>query len=160
MLAKVEVLGMSDSLSVLVCQWMPKTLAGTVESTVFSWHVIGLSCALFDTHALRLNLALHNHSSLFVILGCSQSVSLPDTMLSTYKMVGCYVRVVCYSVVSNGTVQHTTWMVNSQLHCLKVLHDELTDRICSVTEPKEVGVVSITLIKVDLKKGFLYISRI
>ena len=34
--AKVVVLGISDTLSVLVSQWMPRTLAGTVESAVFS----------------------------------------------------------------------------------------------------------------------------
>ena len=50
-------LGMSDILSVSVCQWMPRTLAGRVESAVFSWRVINLSWELFDTHDLKLNLA-------------------------------------------------------------------------------------------------------
>ena len=54
---KVVFLSMSDSLSVSVCQWTPRTLAGTVESVVFSLHVIKLSCELFDTHDLKLNLA-------------------------------------------------------------------------------------------------------
>ena len=48
---------MSDSLSVSVCQWTPRTLAGTVESAVFSLRVIKLSCELFDTYDLNLNLA-------------------------------------------------------------------------------------------------------
>ena len=38
--AKVVALGISDTLSVLVSQWMPRTLAGLVESAVFSLFVI------------------------------------------------------------------------------------------------------------------------
>ena len=30
--------------------------------------------------------------------------------------------------------------------------------ICWITEPEEVGVVSITLMKMNMEKGFLYIS--
>ena len=41
---------------------------------------------------------------------------------------------------------------------LNLVHDELTVGICGVTEPEEADVISITLMEVNMKKGFFNIS--
>ena len=61
-------------------------------------------------------------------------------------------------MVVQSSIQHKRRTYSSKEHCLEAVHDELTVGICGITEPEETGVVSITLMKVDMEKGFLNVG--
>ena len=56
------------------------------------------------------------------------------------------------------SIQHERRTYSSKEYCLEAIHDELTSGICGVTQPEKTGVVSVTLMKVDMEKGFFNIS--
>ena len=53
------------------------------------------------------------------------------------------------------SVQHEWGAYCSKEYGLELVHDQFT---VGITEPEEAGVVSITLMKINMEKGFLYIS--